>query len=317
MKRMLFIVAFLSIAIALVVVFVPRQEENTVGLVYIAKAPAIDLAIEGLESRLAELQLEVQIEYANAFGEPKNINTIINSFKQKEYQVVLALTTPCAQIAKQHIKDKPVIFVGVSDPVGANLVPNLSSGYENITGTMSLDPIFENVKFSKQLFPSINKIGIIYSTSESNSSSILKNLEDSLASSELDISLIRQPITQTLEIYRASENLSSKVDAIFLINDNMVFSGSETIISAANKKGIPVFASDIESVKKGALFTYGLNYKDEGIAAANILYDLLIAKKSPDEIPIFINKNYYLHINKKLYQFGIDTTIFESAIIVD
>lgn len=317
MKRIIYIIGAVLIIILLVILFSPEKQKNEIGLVYIAKAPAIDLAIEGMNERLKELGLNLQIEYANAFGEPKNINTIVNSFKQKNYKVIMALTTPCAQIAKQHIEDRPIIFVGVSDPVGAGLVPNLTTGNKNITGTMSMDPIFENVKFAKQIFPTIKKIGIIYSTSESNSISILNNLSDSIESSNLDLQLIKQPITQTSEIYKASESISNQVDVIFLINDNMVFSGSETIISIAAKNKIPVFASDIESVKKGALFTFGLNYKDEGIASADILYEIIHDKKSPSEIPIFINKKYYLHINKKLFQYNVDSTLFKSATIIE
>ena len=45
-------------------------------------------------------------------------------------------------------------------------------------------------------------------------------------------------IAQTSEIYRAAENISNKVDVIFLINDNMVFSGSETIITVEDNETV-------------------------------------------------------------------------------
>ena len=317
MKKAPIIIAVIIIISLLILILFYKKQKAEIGLVFIAKSPPVDLAIEGMNSRLIELGLNLKIEYADAFGEPKNINTIINSFKQKDYKIVLALTTPCAQVAKQNISDKPIIFVGVTDPVGAELVPNLSKGYKNITGTMSQDPIYENVKFAKLIFPKIKRIGIIYSTSESNSTSILKNLEDSLKNSTLQLQLIKQPINQTSEIYKAAENVSHNVDIIFLINDNMVFSGSETVIASAEKVHIPVFACDIESVKKGALFTFGLNYKDEGVAAADILYELIINKKSPNEIPIFINKKYYLYVNRKIYDYNIDSTLFKSAIMIE
>jgi len=55
-------------------------------------------------------------------------------------------------------------------------------------------------------------------------------------------------------------------------------------------------------VKKGALFTYGLNYKDEGIAAADILKEILVDKRQPSEIPVFVNSKYYLYINRGLFE---------------
>jgi len=95
------------IVVAVFVIFTHKSNEHKIGLVYIADAEAIDLAK----------------------------HSIVNSFKQKKYEAILALTTPCAQIAQQQIKEQPIIFVGVSGPIGAGLVKELYRGFENVTET--------------------------------------------------------------------------------------------------------------------------------------------------------------------------------------
>ncbi|RRD91984.1 ABC transporter substrate-binding protein [Bacteroides heparinolyticus] len=302
MKKKILIPILIILAVAAIVVFTRKSDTQKIGLVYIADAEAIDLAKIGLTEQLDSLGLKVEIEYANAFGEPKNINNIVNSFKQKKYQAILALTTPCAQIAQQQIKEQPIVFVGVSNPIAAGLVKTLDNGYENVTGTMSNDPVFINVKLAKMLFPEIKKIGIIYSANEANSQSIIQTLEDSIRVTNMPIILIKKIVNQTADVYPVLNSLVKDVDALFLINDNATSSTSELIINTADKANKPVFSCDIESVKKGALFTYGLNYKDEGIAAANILYEILIEKKKPADIPVFVNNKYYLYINKVLFE---------------
>ena len=301
MKKKIIITIVLFIMIVIIVIFNQKSTTAKVGLVYIADAEAIDLAKQGLEEQLNTLGLEVEIESANAFGQPKNINIIVNTFKQKKYEAVLALTTPCAQVAQQQIKEQPIIFVGVSDPIGAGLVKELYKGFENVTGTMSKDPVFINVKFARTIFPDIQEIGIIYSANEANSQSIIEMLEDSLLINQIPITLVKKAINQTTDIYPVVNSLMKEIDAIFLINDNTISSSSELIVNLANNAKKPVFSCDIESVKKGALFTYGLNYKDEGIAAANILKEILVDKKHPSDIPVFINSKYYLYINRSLF----------------
>jgi putative ABC transport system substrate-binding protein len=302
MNKKIIIPIVVIILIAVFVIFTRKSDNQKVGLVYIADAEAIDLAKQGLIEQLANIGLTVEIEYANAFGEPKNINSIVNKFKQKNYEAILALTTPCAQIAQQQIKEQPVIFVGVSDPIGAGLVKELDKGYENVTGTMSKDPVYVNIKFAKTIFPDIKKIGIIYSANEANSQSIIKMLEDSLSVNQTDIMLVKKAINQTADIYPVVSSLIKDIDAVFLINDNTISSSSELIINLATEAKKPIFSCDIESVKKGALFTYGLNYKDEGIASANILKEILVDKKRPSEIPVFVNSKYYLYINNGLFE---------------
>jgi len=291
-----------------------------VGLVYLLQHPAIDQGIDGFKTELQKIEAETgakfEVKYSNAFGEPKNVNGIVNGFKQDNSDVIVALTTPCAQIAKQVITDKPVIFVGISDPIGAGLVKNLNSGFENVTGTTSQDPNFETLELAVKLFSWMKKVGILYTATESNSLSILNSLDDKIKSRKLAIQIIKKSIVNTTEILPATNSILKNVDALFLINDNTTISSVELLIKVAKENQKPIFASDVESVNKGALFTYGLNYKDEGKAAAHILKQIVVDKKTPAQIPVFVNNKYYLFINKELYKYNVDTTLVKNAEVV-
>lgn len=316
MKKKIFIPIIVLIGVIAVIFLTRKQESLRVGLVYIAEAEAIDLARKGLVEQLDSLGLDVEIEYANAFGEPRNINSIVNSFKQKKYQAILALTTPCAQVAQQQIREQPIIFVGVSDPIGAGLVKTIDHGYQNVIGTMSNDPVFVNLKLAKNIFSEIKKVGVIYSANEANSQSIIKSLEDSIVHNQMSVSLVKKAVNQTSDIFPISNSLINEVDALFLINDNTISSASELIINIANTSNKPVFSCDIESVKKGALFTYGINYKDEGIASANILYEILVNKKQPEQIPVYVNDKYYLYVNNALFsKYGIQRDVIKETFV--
>ena len=292
-----------------------------VGLVYLVEHPAINQALQGFKQELKIIENETgskfNVTYSNAYGEPKNVNGIISTFTQGKTDVIISLTTPCAQIAKKLVKNEPVIFVGVSDPIGAGLVASLDQGEKNITGTTSKDPNFETLELAVKIFPKMSKVGIIYTSSESNSVSILSSLEEKIKNNNLEIKLIKKSISNTIEILPATNALLNEVDAIFLINDNTVISSVELILKLAKEKNKPIFSSDIESVKKGALFTFGLDYKDEGVATAKILRQIIIDNKKPSEIPIYINEKYYLYVNSDIEKYVFDKSFIENAVIVD
>ncbi|MGN0987508.1 MAG: ABC transporter substrate-binding protein, partial [Otoolea sp.] len=71
------------------------------------------------------------------------------------------------------------------------------------------------------------------------------------------------------------DQLVEKVDCINNLTDNTVVSALQVVLDAANKKGIPVFGSEVEQVKVGCLASVGLDYvalgKQTGHMAAKIL----------------------------------------------
>lgn len=320
-----YILILLAIVIVSIAVFqFLRKEKNNVkiGVVYLMEHPSITEGLDGLKSQLDGIEnetgLKFDVTYQNAFGEMINIEKIVKSFKDNNVDVILALTTPCAKIAQNQFKDKPIIFVGVTDPIADKLVDNLNFGKGNITGTTSKVPSTKILQFALELFPNIKKVGVLFSTGENNSIAILNQLESDIKSFNLPIKLIKKGVTATVDIQKIAESTMAETDALFVINDNGIVSSVNILIKAADNAHKPIFASDIQSVKQGALFTFGLNYKDEGVAAANILEEIIIDKKKPNEIPIFINQKDYFVVNKKLFRdYDIDSLKVNNAIIVE
>jgi putative tryptophan/tyrosine transport system substrate-binding protein len=324
-KSFKFFFFFIIVVLIFISLFWYLKKENKnykVGVVYLMEHPSITEGLDGLKSQIDSIKkstgLNIDITYQNAFGEVINIEKIVKSFKDNKVDLILALTTPCAKTAQNQIKDIPIIFVGVTDPIADKLVDNLNYGKDNITGTTSKVPSTKILKFALQLFPNIKKIGILYSTSENNSIAILDQLESDIKNDKLPIELIKKGISSTVDIQKIAESTVENTDALFVINDNGIVSSVNILIKITDKAHKPIFASDIQSVMQGALFTFGLNYRDEGIAAANILKEILIDKKKPAEIPVFINKKDYFVVNKKLFKdFNVDSNKVIGAKIVE
>jgi putative ABC transport system substrate-binding protein len=89
-----------------------------------------------------------------------------------------------------------------------------------------------------------------------------------------------------------------KVDAILVPVDNTVVSSFEALLAAAKAAKVPVFASDSDTVKRGAVATYGIDYyklgRQTGVMAARVLRG-----EKPGSMPVETLKDVQLVVNEK------------------
>ncbi len=64
--------------------------------------------------------------------------------------LILAITTPSSQVIAQKIKDIPVVFSGVTDPVAAGLVSSLEAPGANVTGMTDMSPVDEHLALIRE-----------------------------------------------------------------------------------------------------------------------------------------------------------------------
>ncbi len=81
-----------------------------------------------------------------------------------------------------------------------------------------------------------------------------------------------------------------------LAPDNIVYSAFESIVKAAEARKIPIFLSDTERLKDGALGMYGYDYTSSGIHAAHMV-DRIIKGENPANMPFEQYKKITVGIN--------------------
>ena len=72
--------------------------------------------------------------------------------------VLVALSLPAAQALMKHTKQMPIIFVGVTDPVQAELVPSWSASGTNVTGVSDLLTLTRRVTLIRQVVAQARKV---------------------------------------------------------------------------------------------------------------------------------------------------------------
>ncbi|UIO40900.1 sugar ABC transporter substrate-binding protein [Brevibacillus brevis] len=280
------------------------------GLTQFVEHPALDAIHKGILDSLKDAGYEegknLEVDSQNAHGDMNNTVSIAQKYAGDKKDLVVAIATPSAQAAAKAIADKPVIFSSVTDPISAQLVGSLEKPDKNVTGTSDKVSMEQQLKLVKTFLPGLKKLGVIYTTSEINSEVQVKELED--AAQKQGVEIIKAGISQLSEVQLAAQSLASKADAIIIPIDNTVVSSFEAVLGAAEENKIPVFASDTDTVKRGAVATYGIDYyqigKQTGDMAARILKGQSVA-----DTPVEISKQADLYINETAAaKFGLTIT---------
>ncbi|WP_027417700.1 ABC transporter substrate-binding protein [Aneurinibacillus terranovensis] len=292
-----------------------------VGITQIVDHPALNSIRKGIIDELADEGFKdkstMQLDYQNAQGDMSNVTTIAQQMAQNKEDVIIPITTPSAQAVANQAKGIPVVFAAVTDPVAAKLVPALDRPSEYVTGTSDVSPMDKQVELITEFVPSIKKLGVIYNTGEVNSAVQVGMVEK--AAKAKGIAVERIGITNSNEVKQGAESAVGKVDAFLVPVDNTVVSSFEALLSTAKASKKPVFASDSDTVKRGAVATYGIDYykmgRQTGVMAAKILKGA-----KPGSLPVETTKEVQLVINKKTVQsFGlqIPEKLKASATIVE
>ena len=229
-----------------------------------------------------------EVEYKSAGGDPTTQNSIIQSFAGNKKDVIVAIATPTAQAAATVADKIPVVFSAVSDPVGAGLVASLDAPGGNITGTSDEIQVELILDLARKYNPGLKKLGVIYNKSEANS---VTNIEKAKAYCEKNnIEMIEATVTGTNEVQTAVQTLVSKVEAVFVPNDNTVASAMAVLAGVANKAKIPVYTGADSMVNDGGFATVGINYEDLGAETAVMVDQVLKGTKAGD-IPVKVFKD--------------------------
>ena len=254
-----------------------------IGISKIVAHPALDAIEQGVKDELAARGLDASFDGQNANGDVNTAMQIATKFKADGVDAVVAIATPTAVAAANVIKDKPVIFATVTDPIGAGLVGADNMGSGNVTGLSDKINVEDQILLFNKI-KTLKTLGYIYTSSEANSASALADVE--AACKKLGIALVAQSITNSSEVKQATQAIIGRVDGIYLTTDNTVFSALPALVEVALSNKKPVFSADTTSAMNGGcVIASGFDYYKAGRATGTILADVLEGK-APSSIPV-------------------------------
>jgi len=280
------------------------EEKITVGVIKIVSHAALDADEKGFEAAMASAGFKegVNVIYdrQDAQGDPVKAAQIAQKFVDQKVSLVHSIATPTTQAVVKLTKKIPVVFSSITDPVSAGIVPKDSAPGRktgtNVTGVSDLWPVLLQMDMYTKIVPNIKKFGTIYNPAEANSVIHIKAMRE--AARKLGVELVEETITSKKDVARAATTLAGKVKAIAITSDNTAVSDLEAIVKVCNEKKIPLFAGDVDSVARGAIAAYGLDYYLVGYTAGKKAA-LILKGMKPGDITWGPVEKFSLIINLK------------------
>jgi len=302
MKKILSIITCLTVVlITLSGCFGNSSDKINIGVIQLVEHPSLDLAYKGFVDELNSLGYKdgenINIDFNNAQGSQVNVFNIADKLVNNRSELILAIATQSAQAVANKTKDIPIVVTAVTDLVDAKLIKSNEKSGTNVTGTTDLVAIEKQVRLIKDTLPNVKNVGILYSSSESNSLFQANKVKEEL--SKFGINGIDFTVSNTNDIQLVAQSMVGKVDAVYVPTDNTVVSAISTVISIFNGGKIPVYTSDVDSVEKGALASYGLDYYELGRQTARMAVSILKGESKPQDMAVQYPEEVEVVINKK------------------
>lgn len=257
------------------------SEMKSVAVTAIVEHPALDAVRKGVEDELKadgfEPGKKIKYQFQSAQGNTATAAQIAHKFAGDNPNVIVAIATPSAQAVAASTRTVPVVFTAVTDPVAAKLVSSWQASTGNVTGVSDMLPLKTQVDLIKRVVPNAKRVGIVYSPGEVNSVTVVKELKAELA--KRGMTLVEAAAPRTVDVASAAKSLVGKADVIYTSTDNNVVSAYEALYQVAQSAKLPLIAADTDTVKRGAIAAYGMNYYDLGRQTGKIVVRILKGEK--------------------------------------
>jgi len=275
-----------------------------IGVTQTVSYPDFDADARGFEKALAEAGfkegLRVTYDRQNAQGDVKQTQAIAQKFLTGRVDLIHSVGTPSSRPVMRLIKDIPIVFSSVTDPVYAGLIPKTSplgtKTETNVTGVSDRWPVALQLEMYTKFFPKAKRWGTIYNARDHRSIPYIKEMRG--AAKKLKVELIEVTISHNDETLPAAQFLAGKAQAIYITYDHVAVSSFDTIVKVCNEKKIPLFGGDLKCITKGAMAAYGWDYFQIGYSAGKKAVRILKGEK-PGDIPWELGEKLILIINEK------------------
>lgn len=300
MKKIISLVIAVVMLLSVYSVSMADDTQVKIGIIQFAEHGSLDNCRNGFLEGLAEEGFvegqNLVVEYQNAQTDTGTTALIANQFAES-CDMIVAIATPAAAAAFNAAEEKgiPVIYTAVSDPVSSGLAFADGTNPGEITGTSDALPVEAQLKLIRTMQPDATKIGILHTTSETNSDATLNEYRTLAANYGFEI--VDKGISTGADIPLALDSLLPQVDCTTNLTDNTVVSYLPVVLEMSKEAGKPVYGSEVEQVKMGCVAAEGLEYFELGKQTGRMAAKVLKGEAKASEIPFEIITNSYLYVN--------------------
>jgi putative tryptophan/tyrosine transport system substrate-binding protein len=258
-------------------------------------------AIDGLRNGLKELGLEEGKQFVLAIrdtkGDAKAAQEEARNLEREKVNLIYTLGTSATTLAKGATANVLIVFGVGSDPVAGGLVSSFAKPGGRLSGVHYLvrDLMAKRLEILKEVLPKLSRVVTFYDPGYRVATDAAKLGREE--ANRLGLKFIERHATTVEGLQKALQALKiGEADAYFYTPDGMVVSQAQLIIDTAKAKKLATMFHESSLVAKGALASYGQNYREVGRASAKYVQRVL-SGSHPRDLRVETIENIELAIN--------------------
>ncbi|PYN90307.1 MAG: ABC transporter substrate-binding protein [Candidatus Rokuibacteriota bacterium] len=237
-------------------------------------------------------------EYRWAEGKYDRLPALAAELAQSKVDLIVsAWSTPAALAAKRATTTIPIVFVGVGDAVGVELVEGLARPGGNVTGStfLSEETVGKLLQLLKEVVPRATRVAIVFNPANPVYGSMLKDVD--AIGRQLNVQVVRLGIQGTGDVESVFDSARrERLDGLVVMRDFVLITYRERIVELAARQRLPVMYGMREFVDAGGLMSFEPSLAELYRRAADLVHKILRGAK-PADLPVEQSSRFELIVN--------------------
>ncbi len=249
---------------------------------------AFDPVFRGFQEGLSRLgyQEEKNVTFIveDTQGSASDLAARMTKLLASKPDMLYTVATAHAIAAKEATSTIPVVFAWVGDPVQTRLITSYASSKTNLTGISTSSDALSGKRLEALLgvAPKVKRVLAIVAPKEYVAKSSFRFLRET--AEKIGVQVVQREATTEEEFKQVlRETPKRSVDAIYHI-PSYLGSYIHLLIEKAKQDKIPLVVHEESMAEKGALLSYGPDFRSVGVQSARLAAKVLKGEK-PSDIP--------------------------------
>jgi len=243
--------------------------------------------------------LNVDVRWAS--GDTDRATTFARELVALQPEVIMSNTTPVTAALQNATKTIPIVFVAVSDPVGAGFVASLPRPATNMTGFINLERTLGGkwLELLKEIAPGIVRVTVMFNpqTAPYTEEIYLPSMET--AAKKLGVTQLKSPVYREADIDEAISALGREPGSgLIAMTDSFMTVHRKAVIELSIQRKLPLMYFVSIAPREGGLISYGIDLADLFGRSASYV-DRILRGAKPHELPVQLPTKFELAINLK------------------
>jgi putative ABC transport system substrate-binding protein len=264
----------------------------------------------------------VTIEFRWAGSRYERLPSLVGELVDLKVNVIATSGgTPAARAAKGATSTIPIVFSGVTDPVGAGLVASLAAPGGNLTGISDISSALtpRRLELVSELVPQAAVIGLLVNPNNSAvNEPMIRGVQEASDAKRLQLQILNASSDAEIDV-ALSSIVQQRIGALVVASDPFFSSRREQIVALAASHSVPAIYSLREFVVAGGLINYGASITGTYRQLGTYVGEILKGAK-PADLPVQQAKTVELTINLKTAKalgLTVPQTLLDGAEVIE